>query len=104
MAAATGFLSKPGKGLHRHRERPELDSLHRATSGLQGAAPNGLVDKPCVSTRVDWGNEETVPFASLHVPKDRTPWPFPGELPLGRTDPAIPTTSAGQKIERQERW
>lgn len=29
-------------------------------------------------------------------------WPFPQELPLGRTDPTIPTTSEGQRVDRQE--
>jgi hypothetical protein len=78
--------------------------LYRATPGLQGAPPYGVVDKPYVSSHVNCqGYEETVPFASLHVPEDWTPWPFPQGLPLGRTDPTIPTTSAGEKVDRQER-
>jgi hypothetical protein len=78
--------------------------LFRATPGVQGAPPNGVIDKPYVSLHVDClGNAETVPFASLHVGEDWTTWPFSDGLPLGRTDRTIPTTSSGEKVDRQER-
>ncbi len=77
--------------------------VHRATPWMQGAPPYGVVDRPYVSTRVHCtGWVETVPFASLHVAENWTLWPF-YELPLDRTDPTIPTTSKGQKVDRQER-
>jgi hypothetical protein len=78
--------------------------LFRASPELRGAPPNGLVDKTYVAKHVNClGYEETVPIGSLQVAEDWTPWPFPQGLPLGRTDPTIPTTSEGEKVDRQER-
>jgi len=78
--------------------------LFRATPGLQGAPPNGVVTKPYYAHHVDClGNEETVPVASISSWESWTPWPFPQGLPLGRTDPTIPTTSEGEWVDRQER-
>jgi hypothetical protein len=77
--------------------------LFRVPAGTQGAPPNGQVHTAYEGNHVSCtGYEETFP-ASLDVWESWTLWPqFPQELPLGRTDPTIPTTSEGQMIDRQE--
>jgi hypothetical protein len=78
--------------------------INRPGPGFLGAPPHGVVDKPYDYTFVDSCHdyEETRPFASLHVVESWTPWPFPQGLPLGRTDPTIPTSSEGEHVDRQE--
>ena len=73
-------------------------------TGSQGAPPNGVVDGSYVWHRVDCdGYEETGPPSLLRVGENWTHWPFMGTgLPLERTDPTIPWTSAGQHVARQE--
>jgi hypothetical protein len=78
--------------------------VNRPAPGYLGAPPYGVVDKPFDNKLVNscLGYEETRPFASLHVPEDWNLWPFPQGLPLGRTDPTIPTSSEGEHVDRQE--
>jgi hypothetical protein len=76
--------------------------VSRATPGVQGAPPNGDVYKTTEGKHVSClGYEETFQ-GSLHVWEFWDFSRFPHELPLGRTDPTIPTTSEGQKVDRQE--
>ena len=77
-------------------------SVFRASPGAQGAPPNGDVYEDYEGKHV-WcsGYEEAVP-GSLHVWESWDYWRFPDVIPLGRTDPTIPTTSEGQKVDREE--
>jgi hypothetical protein len=81
--------------------------LNRATPGLNGAPQNGMLYKSYDNKFVDTclGYEETRPYSALSVVEDWTPWPFTGTgsgPPLNRTDPTIPTTAQGQKVDRQQ--
>jgi|GEM_PF-6781654 len=77
--------------------------LFRVPAGTHGAPPNGQVHEPYEGQHVSCtGWEEPYP-ASLDVWESWTVSPpFPQELPLGRTDPTIPTSSEGQIVDRQE--
>jgi hypothetical protein len=76
--------------------------VSRATPGTQGAPPNGDLYKATEGKHVSCsGYEESVP-GSLHVWEFWDFWRFPPALPLGRTDPTIPTTSEGQTVDREE--
>lgn len=68
----------------------------------RGGPPRGQLEQPYVmKVTTCHGYESTTPV-TLSVSEGWTS-PFAGGLPLGRTDPTIPTTAAGQKVDRQER-
>jgi hypothetical protein len=89
-------------GLSRDQSQAYVD---RATPGILGAPPYTQLYKTYDGTHVECsGYEENAPD-SVYVAEDWTTWPLTGTgqgLPLNRTDPTIPTTTAGQKVDRQE--
>jgi hypothetical protein len=78
--------------------------LTRATPGDQGVAPpNGELHETYEGTHVSCGGYEETVLGSLNLVENWWQWPsFPDVLPLGRTDPTIPTTSQGEHVDRQE--
>jgi hypothetical protein len=74
----------------------------RALPGSEGGPPYGLLSDKIVGTRVPcYGDPNEVPnFVGV---SEMVTWPFSGQrLPLERTDPTIPWTSAGQHVNRYE--
>jgi hypothetical protein len=78
---------------------------YRPSPGSMGAPPAGQLSHEFEGTRVLCsGDEQTFPVPVI-VMESLAGWPFgvggPG-LPLERTDPTIPWTSAGQHVTRSE--
>jgi hypothetical protein len=84
------------------RDRSRFD-LQREWSESRGAPPWGMLRQPYVTKRINCRGYEETSDATLWVEESFGRWPFYDGLPLGRTDPTIPTTSEGQKADRQER-
>jgi hypothetical protein len=77
--------------------------VYRALPGSEGGPPYGQLSDKIVGTRVPcYGDENEVPHFEF-VAENFVTWPFSGQrIPLERTDPTIPWTSAGQHVTRYE--
>ena len=77
--------------------------VYRASPGSMGAPPLGQLSDKIEGTRVPCSGDES-PFPDfVGVAENFMTWPFSGQrLPLERTDPTIPWTSAGQHVTRNE--
>ncbi|HXJ33812.1 MAG TPA: hypothetical protein VMS22_07190 [Candidatus Eisenbacteria bacterium] len=81
---------------------PDQSKFFVSRAGGQSVPPNGDVYKDTEGHGVTCLGYEETSRGSLHVWESWDYYRFPHELPLGRTDPTIPTTSEGQKVDRQE--
>src|SRR4029453_10766669 len=78
-------------------------SLNRPSPGAMGVPPWGQVSGDLDGTRVYCSGEERTVLTPVIVAENWAPWSFSGgTLPLERTDPTIPWTSAGQHVTRSE--
>ena len=77
--------------------------VYRASPGSMGAPPEGLLSDEIDGTRVPCSGDESQAPHFVGVAENLVGWPYSGQwIPLERTDPTIPWTSAGQHVTRNE--